>query len=1074
MKQYKLYNNITGWTIFIIAAVVYIITSEPTASFWDPGEYISTSYKLQVGHPPGAPTFQLLGRFFSLFAFGNVHLVARMINSMSAIASALSILFLFWTITKLARKLLVKTENDAEYSIEKILIILGSGLVGALAYTFSDSFWFSAVEGEVYATSSFFTAFVVWAMLKWEEESEERYSYRWIILIAFMMGLSIGVHLLNLLAIPAITFIYYFKKFTLSKKGVLITLVISVILLSAVMFGIIPNIVDVFANTELLFVNYFRLPFFSGTVFFFLFLIALIITGVLYSYKTENKKIKTALIALLLIGAALVLFSSTTTLNFFMRIAVTSLCITALYLLRNNYGLIRIITLSFAFILIGYSSFMVLVIRSNANTPINENTPDDAINLLSYLNREQYGDWPIFYGQYYNSPLDKDKPYTDGRPLYAKDHKTHKYIVIDDRKNVIPNYDSRFCTFFPRMWSSSRELHALGYKSWGEVKGVPIAYEKKDGSSEIIYMPTFAENLRYFFRYQLGHMYFRYFMWNFAGKQNDIQGNGGIINGNWISGIKVLDEKIVGPQDTLTDYMKSNPGRNTFYFLPLILGFVGFFYQLNKNSQNATIVGLLFLFTGIAIEVYLNMAPYQPRERDYAFAASFYAFSIWIGIGVIALYELISKKIKPKLSAIIATLLCLICVPGIMAKEGWDDHDRSGRRTTVDIASDYLNSCAPNAILFTIGDNETFPLWYAQEVEGIRTDIRVVNLSLFNADWYINQMRRKVYESEPLPISIPKEKYIANQRDYSFIYEDTTIVPKGVYTELGPLIKFACNDAVDFKLRTSRGYANYFPTGYFKINVDSAKVLKNGTVATEYADSVLKAVEWKLNYYGVDKSSLLQLDILANFNWDRPIYFAVTSGEDAYIGLSQYFQMEGLAYRLVPLKMKSHDGKTGFVNTRIMYDNLMNKFKWGNMNDPHVYLDETNIFTINNIRGLFSRLATALLTEGKPKEAVKVCDKCIDVMPDNCLPYDDKILPIAEVYYMSGEKEKADEVISKLLENTNQEVIYYSSFTGVDAAYVQSEKKQSVELIKKIVELTANYQREELNGKVVKVFKSYK
>jgi hypothetical protein len=1072
MRQFKLFNNITGWIVFLIAAAVYIITSEPTASFWDPGEYISTSYKLQVGHPPGAPTFQLLGRIFSLFAFGDLQLVARMINTMSALASAFTILFLFWTITKLVKKVIINKDDD--YCKSNIIIIIGSGLVGAFAYTFSDSFWFSAVEGEVYATSSFFTAFAVWAMLKWEEEAEKPYSYRWIILIAFMMGLSIGVHLLNLLTIPAITFIYYFKRFQPSKKGILITVLVSVLILAAVMYGIIPNIVGVFANTELLFVNYFRLPFFSGTVFFFIYLISLICFGIWYSYNVESRNLRYFLTILLIIGGSLVIFSYTTTGNLIVRIALTLGCLVGIYLIRTNKGIIRLLTLSFAFILIGYSSFLVLVIRSNANTPINENTPDDAVNLLSYLNREQYGDWPLFYGQYYNSPLDKDKPYIDGRPLYSKDHINNKYVVADARKNTIPNYDSRFCTFFPRMWSGARDLHVLGYKSWGQVKGVPITYEKKDGTKEIIYTPTFAENLRYFFRYQLGHMYFRYFMWNFAGRQNDIQGNGGILNGNWISGIKPIDEMIVGPQDTLPDYMKNNRGRNVFYFLPLILGLIGFFYQLNKNYQGAVIVGLLFLFTGFAIEIYLNMAPYQPRERDYAFAASFYAFAIWIGLGVLALFDILKKKIRPLRSAIVSVLLCLLLVPIIMAKEGWNDHDRSGRRTTVDIASDYLNSCAPNAVLFTIGDNETFPLWYAQEVEGIRTDVRVVNLSLLNADWYINQMRRKVYNSEPLPLSIPKEKYAASEREYSFIYEDTTVVPRGVYADLKQLMRFVSHDEIDFKVKTSRGLANYLPTANFKIDVDSAKVLNNGTVEKNYADSLLKAVEWKLDYYGVDKSSLIQLDLLANFNWDRPIYFAVTSGQDAYIGLSEYFQLEGLAYRLVPLKIKSHDGKTGYVNTKIMYENLMNKFKWGNMNDPDVYLDETNIFTINNIRSLFSRLATALAAEGKMKESVSVCDKSVSTITNKAIPYDDKMLPIAEVYYKAGEIKKAGDILTIVTENAKQELVYYSSFEGVDAAYVQSEKNQSLELIKKVSELTAKYNDTNLSSRALKIYNSYK
>ncbi len=1069
MKQYKFINTISGLFIFVVATMVYILTSEPTSSYWDCGEYISTAYKLQVGHPPGAPFFQLMGRFFSLFAFGNVHLVARMVNTMSAIASGLTILFLFWSITALAKKIVVKT---AEIVMADILVIIGAGAVGALAYTFSDSFWFSAVEGEVYATSSFFTAFVFWAILKWEEVADEPGANRWLVLIAFMMGLSIGVHLLNLLAIPAITLVFYFKKFRPTKLGTILAFAISVAILSTIMYGIIPQVVTLFAKAELLFVNGLGLPFNSGTLFLALLLIALIVFGLLYTEK-ENKAF--SIIALIAYGLMLllVLYSSSSAWNFVLRFLIVSGVSVLVVLGRHQKETLKTIILSFTFILIGYSSFMALVVRSNAGTPINENAPKDAISLLSYLNREQYGDWPLFYGQYYNAPQDAKQPYSDGNPLYARDDVQKKYVVVDDRKNSVTNYDSRFMTLFPRMWSNNSESHISGYKSWGEVQGDPITVNDYYGKPEVLYRPTFGENLRYFFSYQLGHMYFRYFMWNFSGRQNDQQGYGGIMNGNWITGIKFMDNARLGPQSNLPETMKNNKGRNAFYLLPLILGMVGFFFQLNKDLKNFFVIGLLFVFTGIAINFYLNPVPYQPRERDYAYAASFYAFAIWIGIGTIGLFKLLATFIKPKVAALIAFFVCLLLVPGIMAKEGWDDHDRSNRYTVVDVASDYLNSCAPNAILFTLGDNDTFPLWYAQEVEGIRTDVRVVNLSLLNMDWYIDQMKRSYYNSEALPITLNRSKYVASKRDYLPIYPDTSLVKADNYADIRILVDYATSDDPSTMLSTGRGPLNYFPTHNFMLPVDTNLVRTNGTVPPEYRDSIHAAIIWNYSDYGVQKNNLAVLDLLANLKWQRPVYFATTTGDDAYLGLLDYLQLEGLAYRLVPYRCTSTDDKTGRVNTAIMYENLMHKFKWGNMNNPKVYMDETNMHNTYFLRNLFVRLADALIFEGKMKEAAEVCDKCVAVMPDNCVPYDQLMVPIAQDYFLASQPTKAEAIALRLTEYCRQELFYYSQFTGVDAAYIGSEKKQNLEMLKDLYGMALAYKRTSLEKKVSEVYLTY-
>lgn len=985
-------NNLFGWITFAIAFLTYYLTLEPTVSFWDCGEYISTAYKLEVGHPPGAPLFQLLGRFFSLFA-SDVTQVAFMINLMNALFSALTILFLFWSVTAFSKKIFVK---DSLLNTSSTIAIIGSGMVGALAYAFSDSFWFSAVEGEVYGMSSFFTAITFWSILKWEEESEDKHASRWIIFIAYLIGLSIGVHLLNLLAIPALVFIYFFKKEELNKKTFLKAFTLAIVLTGTMQAIIIPGIVSLAGKFELFFVNSIGLPFNSGTIIYFL----LIILGIVFGLKYAKAKKK---------------------------------------------DLLSISLVSFAALLIGYSTFLILVIRSNADTPIDENNPEDAVSLLSYLNREQYGDWPIINGQYYNA---KVVDVEDGKPVYKKNEKEGKYVVINDNKNTKYIYDKKFSGFFPRMWSGIQPAHAKGYKQWSG---------KRNDKTP----PTFGENLTYFFKYQLGHMYFRYFMWNFAGRQNDLQSHGEITKGNWYTGIPFIDNARLGPQENVPEKIKNNKGRNAYYMLPLLLGLIGLLYHFKKHNKDAFVVFLLFFFTGIAIIIYLNQYPFQPRERDYAFVGSFYAFSIWIGIGVLAIYDFLKEKLNTTNSAIIASVISLLLVPTIMAKENWDDHDRSDRYTGRDIAKNYLNSCAPNALIFTNGDNDTFPLWYAQEVEGIRTDVRVVNLSLLSTDWYIDQMKRAAYDSKPIPSSMEWEKYKQGTRDFIPIYDREL-----GYLEVKEIINFISNDSPKAKVPTNRGKSNYCPTNKVKLVLDKEKVIASGIVPNDKIEQIPDEIRWKLKGTGFAKNQMMVLDILANFNWERPIYFAITVGDEYFMGLQEYFQLEGLAYRFVPYKTQSTDGQTGEVATDIMYDNLMNKFVFGNMHDPNVYLDETNMRMTFNLRNNFARLADALILKGQKEKAQKVLDKCLEIMPDTNVAFNYFNLPIAEGYYKLNEIEKAQSVMNTLINNYIDELEYYNS---VDEKYLNlmgRESQMANQIIGSMYSLSNNYNDMETANKI--------
>jgi len=1065
MKTFRKLNNVLGWIIFAFASWVYLSTVEPTASWWDCGEYISTAFKLQVGHPPGAPLFQLLGRFFSLFAFGDLSKVALMINYMSALSSSATILFLFWSITMLG----LKFTKDKEISTGRTFAILGSGLVGALAYTFSDSFWFSAVEGEVYAMSSFFTAIVFWAILKWDQVADQPHSQRWIILIAYLMGLSIGVHLLNLLAIPAIALVFYFRKYKTTWKGVVLILGVAFFILSFIMFLVIPYTVNLAGKYEILFINSFGLPFNSGTLFYFLVLIGSLIWSIRFTYQDKHSTLN------YIIGGVLLLLLSIFSWTTFLGLLVVA---GVYYWYKSKPGRLNrsqvrsaanTVFMSIAFLLIGYSSFFLLVIRANTNTPINENDPSDAVSLLSYLNREQYGTWPIVYGQYYNAPHDRENPATDGNPVYIKDVKKGKYIVADEKKNEIPNYDKRFCTIFPRMWSSDSERqHAEAYKSWGKVKGLPLDVVNEEGKTETRYCPTFIENLRFFFSYQIGHMYMRYFFWNFAGRQNDIQGDGGIRNGNWISGIPFIDNARLGDQSNLPDSMK-NAARNKFYMFPLLLGLLGMFFHLRKHSDGFLVVLLLFFMTGIAIVLYLNITPNQPRERDYAFAGSFYAFAMWIGLGVMALWDLV-KKYAEKYSPILITLACLLLVPGIMAKEGWDDHDRSDKFAARDFAENYLNSCAPNAILITNGDNDTFPLWYAQEVEGIRTDVRVVNFTLASGDWYVHQLMRKIYNSDSLPFTLSYEQY--NKGVNEVLYHSGAINER---VELQDLIDYIASDDPASKYNQRGTIFTLFPANKVKITLDSALLVKEKAVPTKYADKVLNSIELDIRSSYITKNDLMLLDFLAKNKFKRPVYF-VNPASIRSVDFKRFCYLSGIVYRFLPLKADTADlnNRMGYVDTESSYDILMNKCKWGNLADPKVYVDPESFRNTFTPKQNFMRLAQKLVAEGKNDQAVKVCDYVQQIFPDDKIHFDYYMVEFVNSYYAAGAFEKGNKLANRLLQIYEQNLDYITSLSPQLRGNYEEDRNLALSVIDYLKKMAVQYNQPTISSRIEKYLNTMK
>lgn len=1004
MNRFDRVNTILGWAVFLVASVTYILTLEPTASWWDCSEFIISAYKLEVGHPPGAPFHIILGRFFSLFAT-DVSQVAFMVNLLSALASAGTVMLLYWSIVHLARKLFSEQLSKAEQ-----IIVWGSGLVGAMAFTFTDSFWFSAVEGEVYALSSFFTAAVFWAILKWENEAGQKYADRWLILIAYLMGLSTGVHLLNLLAIPAIGLVYYFKKYQFSWKGFFGALLFSAFILVGIQYIIIPGLPKMAFLFDLVFVNTFGLPFNTGMLAFVILLGAASVWGIRYTRKRK-----------------LIIWN----------LAVTSVVV----------------------ILIGYSAFTLILIRAAANPPMNQNHPDNAFALRRYLNREQYGARPLFYGPYYNAPAIAS---AGEKKYYNQVGGRYEVTGTSASKTV---YDSQMETLFPRMYSSDPR-HVEVYKNWGNVKGKPVQV-REGGETKTLMKPTFSENLRFFFTYQLGHMYFRYFMWNFAGRQNDVQGHGNFMNGNWISGINFFDEARVGRQENLPEFMKTDPARNTYYFLPLLFGLIGLFFQYNhsrKGKEGFAVVLTLFLLTGIAIIVYLNQTPIQPRERDYAYAGSFYAFAIWIGLAVPALYSSVQKIWKGVPAATLVTLVSVVLVPGVLGTQNWDDHNRSNRYMTRDYAINYLESCAPNAILFTYGDNDTFPLWYVQEVEGIRTDIKVVNISYLGMDWYISQHRKATYEAAPVPFSFSEDKYYLGVRDVAFIENR---INRAI--DLREAMNFMGSDDARTKAETVGGQKiDYFPSSEFYLPVNKQKVLETGTVQPKDASLISDTVRFQISKRYVTKSEWAVLNMIAANDWERPIYIDHSLLYTNNVFFTDWLQFEGLAYRFVPIKTNSQAMNTGHINTSILYENVMNKFVWGNVNHPDVFLDDYNKKAIRIIqaRYMFARLAEALVNEGQNKKAEEVIDKMFELFPNEKMPLTYDSFPAVEQYFRAGATEKGTEKTRQLAENSFQMLNYYLSLPNNFARAVQEEQEREMGHLQNLLVLTRRYNLQELNREI--------
>ncbi|HEY1025200.1 MAG TPA: DUF2723 domain-containing protein [Sphingobacteriaceae bacterium] len=1035
--SYKKINNIFGWITFLIAAFVYISTLEPTASWWDAGEFIAAAYKLQIVHQPGAPLFLMTGKIFSLFA-SDPSQVAYWVNMSSAIASAATILFLFWTITALVKRIVAK--DTREITTGKLITIIGAGLVGSLAYTFSDTFWFSAVEAEVYAMSSLATAVVFWAILKWDAHADEPYADRWLIFIAYMIGLSIGVHLLNLLAIPAIALMYYFRRSEKpTTKGTFYALIAGIIILGFIQYGVIQYLVKFAAMSDLLFVNTLGLGFGSGITAFVLLLIIFFFATIRFTI-TGNKT--TAIVA----AVSLVLIFTLGAGFFGLLIGAGVVALLEYgFKIRNRRGVLNIAMLSLLFVVFGYGSFAMIVIRAKADPSLNNSDPDNAFAFLSYLNREQYGDRPLLYGNYFDSkPID----HKEGDNIYRKGE--NKYEVASKRIERV--YDRK--TILPRMYSDDGQ-HVAFYRDWMRLSETES--------------PTFADNLGFLFSYQIGHMYARYFLWNFAGRQNDEQGHGNFTNGNWISGIKPIDAIRLGDQSQLPPSILENKGYNRLYFLPLILGILGAVWHFKRHQRDAGIVGLLFFFTGLAIVLYLNQTPLQPRERDYAYAGSFYAFTIWIGLGVAAIAEILSRKVRSTTGAVIATVAGLLVAPALMANENWNDHDRSEKYMTRDMAVNYLESCAPNAILFVYGDNDTYPLWYAQEVEGIRPDIRVVNLSLLGTDWYIRGLKEKVNESAPLPITMPNEKFVQGVRDVLY-YQDYQIQDA---VELKNIFELMMSENDGDKLTFPDGTKeNFLPTKKLKITIDPEQVIATNTVPEKDRNKITPAMEWQYNQNYVTKGELAIFDILAHNNWKRPVYFAITVPSSNYIGLDKYLYNEGLAYRLLPLQSSEAADSasiepTELTNTDAMYGHLLNKFTFGNMKNAS-YLDPESTRMIAVLLNNYNILAENLYREGKVEEAKKALTKAYIEIPDRnfSINYTVRKYYMASLFYRLGEPEKANKIVSGTADFLEKELNYLYTLSQSKANAGFEDIQLGMSILNELTRITAENKQTALNTRL--------
>lgn len=1005
--NFKKWNTIMGWVAFAIALVIYTLTVEPTLSFWDCGEYISTAAKLEVGHPPGAPLFQMIGAFFAMFALDNSQ-VALMVNMTSVFSSAFTILFMFWSTSILLKKLISQFSTvDKDNSIA----ILGSSFVAAMAYTFSDSFWFNAVEAEVYAMASLFIAVLFWLGLRWEQDMDKPKGNRWLLIISLVIGLSFGVHFMALLTIPSIGFLYYFKHY----KTITITnfIVANVVVISVLLFIfklLLPLTMGFFGQSEVFMVNNLGLPFNSGTLFVTVLLIAFFYFGLNY---TRNK----------------------------------------------GYIQLNTLLLSILFILIGFSTWMMLPIRANANVVINENRPSDAREVLAYYNREQYGVNPLFYGAQYTDTyagLDAENPYLDKAPNYERDYKTGKYVIVNNYKNAVQNSDDNQKSFLPRMWSPD---HAANYMTFTkpvtfrlnpeyahEKELVQIVNEFKTAFSQnqidmdgyhkflksyseylIIDKPSMGDNLSFMIEYQFGYMYMRYLLWNFAGRQSDIQGKYDNADGNWMTGIKIFDESRLGSQDNLPSDVLNNKGRNLYYGIPFLLGLLGLIYHANKDLKSFYVLLALFLFTGFALKIYLNERPFEPRERDYALVGSFYVFAIWIGFGVYALYETVKNWLQPKIAGPLVIALTLLVAPVLMASQNWDDHDRSGKYTALAMAKAYLSSCEPNGILFTIGDNDTFPLWYVQEIENYRTDVRIVNTSLFMTDWYIDQMKAKAYESEGLPISFSHDQYVGDKLDYT-IHKPLT----EERWDIKDFIKFIANDDPRTIISLQNGQSiHFYPTNKIRIPVNKEAVIANKVISSQYNDSIVPYIDVDIKDQALYKNRLMMLDIVANNNWKRPIYFTGGSyGADDYLWMKDFLQLDGMVYKLVPVKNAIADAPSpldmGQIDSDKMYDIVM-KWDWGNSESTKIYHDTETRKNSITYRTNLARLMEQLINEGKNEKALKVIDLAMEKMPLEQFGYYTMLEPFAAGYYELGQKEKARKILTQLIGKYQESLKYYNN-----------------------------------------------
>ncbi len=1111
MKQYRLVDNIFGWVAFVIAAFVYCSTIEPTASFWDCPEFITTAYKQEIGHPPGAPFFMLLGNFFTHFA-SDATQVAKMVNTMSALLSAVCILFLFWTITHLARKLIIS--DWKEMTTSKLIAIEASGMVGALIYTFSDTFWFSAVEGEVYAFSSAFTAVVFWLILKWEDHADEPHSDRWLVLIAYMTGLSIGVHLLNLLCIPAIVLVYYYKKVPHANlKGSLLALILSFAVVVAVLYGVVPGIITVGGWFELFFVNVLGCPFNTGEIVYIICLVAAVIWGIYETYNATDKNVKRQNIAFILgfgmlgipfygygwsavICGVIVMAILWFILGYKRKQEVTTDVDETTGITKKKMQLLPIVSarikntalLCMLMLMIGYSSYALIVIRSSANPPMDQNSPEDIFTLGSYLSRDQYGDRPLFYGQAYTSQValqvegDMCKPeMKEGAPVYQRKEKAtadekDSYFIVSHKNK----YQYAQNMFFPRMYDAA---HAQAYEDWmGGVDGTEVPYDRC-GENIMVKVPSQVDNIRFFLSYQCNFMYWRYFMWNFAGRQNDIQGNGEPEHGNWITGFSFIDDSLYGDQSKLPDDLKNNKGHNVFYCMPLILGLIGLFWQawytrkrkVIKNGkeveeslpigiQQFWVVFFLFFMTGLAIVIYLNQTPMQPRERDYAYAGSFYAYAIWCGLGVLAIIDLLKKKAKLSgiaISAIVAVITLL--VPIQMASQTWDDHDRSNRYTCRDFGQNYLMSLQEkgNPIIFTNGDNDTFPLWYNQEVEGVGTDARVCNLSYLQTDWYIDQMKRPAYNSPSVPITWPRLDFCSGTNEYvtvepgakQQILEFYKQNPEAAKKQFGDE-PFELKNVLKYWVRSKNPDLHIIPTDTLYVTIDKEAVKKSGMMMASdtIPDKMVISLAGKTALY---KGDLMMLEMIAQCNWVRPIYVALTVGEDNYMNLGDNFVQEGLVNRITPFTTNKPGAKN--FDTEKAYHNIMTRFKFGNLKQKGLYIDETTMRMCYTHRRLLAQTALQLLSEHKNKKAIDILKKADVEIPDYNVPIDYMSggLDMARGWILAGQKQKAAEYVGKVWKTASQYLSYYLSLDANRFAQAQNDCIRQIMIMQSTCEVAS-------------------